>query len=176
MIARQSAYFYKGKPIDVRRIGDELGVRYVIEGSVRKIESTLRINVQLASAETGQQLWSDRFDEQVTDLAAGQEKIVARMSAGLGISVVDIESARILRERPSHPDAFDLILRARSLQHLSPSLATISRRDEALYERALSLDPSCRFPPCRDWSDPCSYSPNRDSGVLPNTCSVPSDC
>ena len=140
VIARQSAYFYKGKPVDVRKVGEELGVRYVIEGSVRKIGSTLRINVQLTSAETGEQLWSDRFDEQVSDLAAGQEKIVARISGGLGISVVDIESARIWHEPPSHPDAFDLILRARALENLPHSRQQMDAT-EPLYQRALSLDP-----------------------------------
>ncbi len=140
VIARQSAYFYKGKPVDVRKVGEELGVRYVIQGSVRKIGSILRINVQLASAETGEQLWSDRFDEQVTDLAAGQEKIVARISGGLGISVVDIESARIWHEPPSHPDAFDLILRARALENLPHSRQQMDAT-EPLYQRALSLDP-----------------------------------
>ncbi len=140
VIAWQSAYLYKGKPVEVRKVGMELGVRYVIEGSVRKIASTLRVNVQLASAETGEQLWSDRFDEQVSDLASGQEKIVARISAGLGISVVDIESARSLRERPSRPDAFDLILRARAIGNLPLSLQQINET-EPLFQRALSLDP-----------------------------------
>jgi adenylate cyclase len=144
VIARESAYSFKGKPEDVRKIGADLGVRYVIEGSARKIESILRINVQLTSAETGEQLWSDRFDEQVTEMAAGQEKIVARMSAGLGISVVDIESARSLRDRPTNPDAFDLILRARSLQHQPPSVRQLDEL-QSLYERALSLDPSSVF-------------------------------
>jgi len=139
--ARQSASTYKGKSEDVRKIGDALGVRYVVEGSVRRIESTLRVDVRLTSAETGVQLWSDQFDEQITDLAAGQEQIVAGMRDELGINLVDIESARSLRERPANPDAFDLILRARSLGHLSQSL----QRDKeamALYERAVSLDPS----------------------------------
>jgi adenylate cyclase len=141
VIARESAYSYKGKHEDVRKIGRDLGVRYVIEGSVRRIDSTLRINVSLTSAETGAELWSDRFDEQISELAAGQEQIVARMRAGLGMSVVDIESARSLRERPTHPDAFDLVLRARSLQHLPPSPQQYDET-RALYERALSLDPS----------------------------------
>ncbi len=141
VVARSSAYSYKGKPADVRRIGDELGVRYVVEGSVRRIESALRVNVQLTSAETGAQLWSDRFDEQITDLAAGQEQVVARMHGGLGVSMVDIESVRSMRDRPTNPDAFDLILRARALGYLLPSL---QRKKEALalYERALVLDPS----------------------------------
>jgi tetratricopeptide (TPR) repeat protein len=141
VIARESAYTYKGKPEDVRKIGEELGVRYVLEGSVRRIESTLRINVQLTSGETGAHLWSDRFDEQIAELAAGQEQIAARMRDGLGISMVEIENARSLRERPTNPDAFDLILRARSLQHL-PQNPQRDKEVLALYERALLLDPS----------------------------------
>jgi TolB-like protein/DNA-binding winged helix-turn-helix (wHTH) protein/tetratricopeptide (TPR) repeat protein len=141
VIARQSAYAYKGKPRDVRKIGEELGVRYVLEGSVRQMGSTLRVNVQLTSGETGAHLWSDRFDEEVSDLAAGQEQIVTRMRSGLGISMVEIEKARGLREHPTSPDAFDMILRARSLQN-QPPMPQRSREALALYERALLLDPS----------------------------------
>ncbi len=141
VIARESAYAYKGKSRDVRRIGEDLGVRYALEGSVRKLGTTLRVNIRLISAETGVQLWSDRFDEPITEPAAGQQQTVAQMSAALRIQLVEIENARSLRERPDNPDAFDLILRARSLQLLPQSLD----RDKevlALYERALSLDPS----------------------------------
>ena len=112
VVARESAYTYKGKATDVRQIGRELGVRYVLEGSVRRIGATLRVNVQLISAETGAHLWSDRFDEEISQLAAGQQQIIARMYDTIGFSLVDIESARSLRERPTNPDAFDLILRA----------------------------------------------------------------
>ncbi len=76
VIAREFAYTYRQKPTDVRKIGEELGVRYVLEGSVRRMDTTLRVNVQLTSGETGAHLWSDRFDEQITELAAGQEQIV----------------------------------------------------------------------------------------------------
>jgi adenylate cyclase len=119
-------------------------VRYVLEGSVRRIDATLRVNAQLISAETGAHLWSDRFDEAISELGAGQEQVVTRMRAGLGISLVEIENARSLRERPTNPDAFDLILRARSLENLPPNL---QRNDEALslYERALSLDPTAAY-------------------------------
>ena len=134
-------YTFKGKAVDVRTIGEELGVRYVLEGSVRRLGSTLRINAQLVSAETGVHLWSDRFDEQIGELAAGQEQIVARMRDELGISMVEIENARSLRERPANPDAFDLILRARSLQHL-PATPQRDKEALALYERALVLDPA----------------------------------
>jgi TolB-like protein/DNA-binding winged helix-turn-helix (wHTH) protein len=141
VIARETAYTYDKKPADVRTIGDALGVRYVLEGSVRRIESTIRVNVQLTSAENGAHLWSDRFDEQITELAAGQEQIVTRMRAGLGISLVEIEKARSLRERPTNPDAFDLILRARALYNQPPSLQR-HLEAQALFERALMLDPS----------------------------------
>jgi len=144
VIARESAYTFKGKVTDVRQIGRELGVRYVLEGSVRKIGSILRVNVQLVSGETGVHLWSDRFDEEISQLAAGQQQIVARLSDTVGISMVDIEGARSLRERPTNPDAFDLILRARSLNLLTP---TPQREKEqlGLYERALLLDPSSAY-------------------------------
>jgi adenylate cyclase len=144
VIARETAYTYRGKATDIRQIGRELGVRYVLEGSVRRIDATLKVNAQLISAETGAHLWSDRFDEEISELGAGQEQVVTRMRAGLGISLVEIENARSLRERPTNPDAFDLILRARSLENLPPNL---QRNDEALslYERALSLDPSAAY-------------------------------
>ena len=141
VIAREPAYTYKGKATDVRQIGRELGVRYVLEGSVRRINSTLRVNAQLISAETGAHLSADRLDEEIGELAAGQERIVTRMKDGLRISMVEIENARSLRERPTNPDAFDLILRARSLQH-QPSSPQRSEEARALYERALLLDPS----------------------------------
>lgn len=140
IIARESAYTYKGKATDVRQIGRELGVRYVLEGSIRKLGTTLRVNVQLISAETGLQLWSDRFDEDIKDLADGQQRVVARMWGELGIGMVDIERTRSLRERPTNPDVFDLILRARAVRNQP---ATPQRTDQALalYERALALDP-----------------------------------
>lgn len=141
VIGRESAYALKGKAVDVRQIGQMLGVRYVIDGSVQRIEDTLRVNVQLTSADTGLQLWSDRFEERMADLNAGQEQIVTRMRSELGISMIEIEKVRSQRERPISPDAFDLILRARSGQNLPPNPQR-SREVLALYEQALQLDPS----------------------------------
>jgi TolB-like protein/DNA-binding winged helix-turn-helix (wHTH) protein len=139
--ARESAYTFKGKAEDVRKIGEALGVRYVLEGSVRRIEDALRVNVQLVSAETGTHLWSDRFDEPIGELSLGQEQIVMRMRDELGVSLVEIENARSLRERPADPDAFDLILQARSIQHLPPTPKS-DGQVLALLQRALSLDPN----------------------------------
>ncbi len=141
VIARESAYTYKGKATDVRQIGHELGVRYVLEGSVRQIGALLRVNVQLVSGETGAHLWSDRFDEEISQLAVGQQQIVARLSDTVGINMVEIENARSQRERPANPDAFDLILRARAMSHL-PQTPQRDPEKLALYERALAQDPS----------------------------------
>ena len=140
VIARHSAATFKNKPVDVRRIGQELGVRFVVEGSVRKLGDMLRVNVQLISCETNTHIWAGRFDQNVSDIGAGQEAIVSRLAAVLGIQMFDAESARSVRERPDNPDASDLLLRAWSAWRRGP---TPSHRAEAiaLYERALRLDP-----------------------------------
>jgi adenylate cyclase len=141
VIARNSAYTYKGKAVNVKQVGDQLGVRYVLEGSMRRLGDVLRVNAQLVSAETGAHLWADRFDEPVRDLAAGQEEIVTRIGNALGWEMVRIEAVRSVRERPDNPDAFDLILRARSLW-LQPFNLDRLAEIRALYERAVQLDPS----------------------------------
>jgi adenylate cyclase len=115
VISRATAYSYRGKAEDIRRIGRDLGVRYVVRGSLRRLGSMLRVNAELSSTETGAHLWSDSFDQKVADLASGQEQIVIRMRAALNVSLADTEAARSLRERPTNPDAFDFILRARAV-------------------------------------------------------------
>jgi adenylate cyclase len=139
VIARQSAAALKDKSIDLRRVGEELGVRYAIEGSVRRLGDVLRVNVQLISTETNTHIWADRFDQEITDLAAGQEAIVCRIASALGIEVVDAESTRSVRERATNPDAFDLVLRARSLQN-QPFSNQRNDAAQALYEQALAID------------------------------------
>jgi adenylate cyclase len=141
VISRESAYTYKDKKTDAKNIGDELGVRYVLEGSVRRLGDVLRVNAQLISTETGAHLWADRFDEQIKDLAIGQEAIVTRLGAALHWEVVEVEAARSKRERPDNPDAFDLMLRARSLWNQPFSLPRLAEIRN-LYERAVQLDPS----------------------------------
>jgi adenylate cyclase len=140
MIARESAYTYKGKATDARQIGRDLGVRYLLEGSVRKLDTTLRVNAQLIATDTGLLVWSDRFDQDIKNLADGQQRVVARMWGALGISMVDIEWSRSQRERPINPDAFDLVLQARAIRH-QPVTPQRTVEALALYERALLLDP-----------------------------------
>jgi TolB-like protein len=139
VISRATAYTYRDKAEDIHRIGQDLDVRYVVHGSVQRFGQVLRVNAELGSTETGAQLWSDNFDQPVADLAARQEQIVIRMRSALNISLADIEAARSLRERPTNPDAFDLILRARAI-HLLPDTTDTIRQTLRLYEQALERD------------------------------------
>ena len=112
----------------------------MIEGSIRKFGDVLRVNVQLISTETNANVWTGRFDQNVSDIGTGQETIVSRLRAVLGIQVFDAESARSVRERPDNPDALDLLLRGWSAWRRGP---TPSHRAQAIamYEKALRLDP-----------------------------------
>jgi adenylate cyclase len=93
----------------------------VVNGSLQRLGDTLRVNARLTSTESGAQLRSDRFDEPIAERPTGQEQIVARMQDELARNMAEIESSRSLRERPTSPDAFDLVLRARFLRYLPPA-------------------------------------------------------
>ena len=146
VIARQSSYTYQGKTVDIRKVGEELGVRYALEGSVRRLGDELRVNAQLISTETGAHLWAERFDRPLLDLSAatladGEDDIIRHIASALNVKMVDVESARSLRERPGNADATDLVLRARSLSNQPPSRERTAEAGE-LYEQALKRDPS----------------------------------
>jgi class 3 adenylate cyclase/TolB-like protein len=141
VIARATAYTYRGKMEDIREIGRDLDVRYAVHGSIQRLGVVLKVNIELGSTDTGAQLWSDSFDQKIDDLAAGQEQIVVRMRAALNVSLADIEAARSLRERPTNPDAFDLIMRARAI-NLRPTTKDTVSQALKLYEQALERDPN----------------------------------
>jgi len=103
VIARETAFSYRGKAIDVRKVGEELDVRYALEGSVRRLGDVLRVNAQLVSTETGAHLWADRFDETLSNLNEGQDTIVTRIGPTLNVTLADIETARSKRERQQVP-------------------------------------------------------------------------
>ena len=132
VIARNSAFTYKGKPIDVKRVGEELGVRYAVEGSVRRTEGTLRVNVQLISTETGVQLWAERFDVKRDGPGYDVDNIVRQIGLALNVRLIDIESVRSTRERPTNPDATDILLQARALYNLRAEPANTDQGDRAL--------------------------------------------
>ena len=106
VIARNTAFTFKGKAVDVKQIGRELNVRYVLEGSVQRSGNRLRVNVQLIDAETGNHLWAERFDKPVTDLFDMQDEIVSRLANTLNAQLIAVEARRA--ERSPHPDATDL--------------------------------------------------------------------
>ena len=106
VIARNTAFTYKGKPIDVKQVGRDLGVRYVLEGSAQRGGNRLRVNVQLIDAETGNHLWAERFDKPVADLFDMQDEIVAHLANQLGVQLMVAEARRA--ERAPHPDSMDL--------------------------------------------------------------------
>ena len=139
VIARNTAFTYKGKPVDVKQIGRELGVRYVLEGSVRRVEDKITVNAQLISTETGAHVWADRFDGDRSKLGELQVEFVSRLANSLGVELVKAESLRAMRERPNNPDATDLAMRAQALWSSSDEskLGDVMN----LYERALALDP-----------------------------------
>src|ERR1700692_770944 len=111
VIARSTAFTYKGKPADVKQIGRDLGVRYVLEGSEQHSGNQVRVNAQLIDAETGAHLWADQFDADRTDLLQMQDQIVTRLARAMQIQLVAVDAARVTRTRPGNLDAGDVALR-----------------------------------------------------------------
>ena len=111
VISRNTALTYRGKPINTRQIGRELGVRYVLEGSVRRSGNQVRVSAQLIDAATDAHLWAERFDRDTADLFALQNEITGRLANALGVELIATEAAR----PAEHPDALDQILRARAV-------------------------------------------------------------
>ena len=140
VIARNSSFTYRGKAVDIRQVGRELGVRYVLEGGVRKAGNRLRITGQLIEAETGAHLWADRFDGGVEDVFDLQDRITQSIVGIIEPSLQRAEIERVQRKRPDSLDAYDLYLRA------VPNMASAMPEDAAIgmgyLEQALKLDPN----------------------------------
>jgi TolB-like protein len=138
VIARNTAFTFKGKAVDVVRLGRELNVRYVLEGSVQRGGNLLRVNVQLVDAETGNHLWAERFDKPVADLFDMQDEIVSRLANSLNAELVAAEARRA--ERSPHPDAMDLVFQGRAWfnKGLTPDYMVQAR---GFFEQAMALDP-----------------------------------
>ena len=139
VIARNSTFVYKGQAVDVRQVGRELGVRYVLEGSVRKAGARVRVSAQLAEAVTGNQLWTKRYDRELNDIFSIQDEIAGDIVAELDVKLIEGEQAREWRKTTQHPEAYDYFLRGRAA-HLE-----FTREGNALskqlLEQAIELDP-----------------------------------
>jgi TolB-like protein len=136
VISRNTAVTYRNKPVDTKQIGSELGVRFVLEGSVRRSGNQVRVNAQLIDAETDAHLWAERFDGDVGDLFALQNEIASRIAIALNFAMVSAESAR----PPANPDALDYIFRAGAAGSKPPTSDSMAEVIDLL-ERALALDP-----------------------------------
>jgi TolB-like protein len=140
VISRGTAFTYKGKPIDAKQIGRELGVRYLLEGSVRRSGEKIAVNAQLISTETAAHVWADRFDGERSKLGELQVEFVSRLANSLGVELVKAEALRSTRERPSNPDAVDLSMRGWA-EAFRPYSKSSNEAAIGLFERALAIDP-----------------------------------
>ncbi len=140
VIARNSSFTYKGKPVDIKQVGRELGVRYVLEGSIRKAGGKVRISGQLIDAATGTHLWAEKIDGALEDVFELQDEVTARVVGAIEPSITEAEINRARVKPTSSLDAYDLYLRALSI-HYSQTRPDV---DEALrlLEQAIALDPS----------------------------------
>ena len=138
VIARNTAFAYKGKPLDAKTIGRELNVRYVLEGSVQRSGGRMRVNVQLIDAETGSHLWAERFDKPVADLFDMQDEIVARLASQLRAELTSAEARRA--EQAPNPDSMDLCFQGAAWFYKGPTPNNLAQA-RSFFDRALAADP-----------------------------------
>ena len=138
VIARNTAFAYKGKPLDVKTIGRELNVRYILEGSVQRSGNRMRVNVQLIDAETGNHLWAERFDKPLADLFDMQDEIVARLAGALNAQLVSAEARRA--EKAATPNSMDLYFQGMAWLNKGQTPDHVAQA-RGFFERALTADP-----------------------------------
>ena len=139
VIARSTAFTYKGKPVDVRQVGKDLGVRYVLEGSEQHSGNQVRVNAQFFDAEIGAHLWADQFDADRADLLQMQVEIVTRLARAMQLLLVAVDAARVTRTRPGNLDGEDLALRCQAGMYNSVGPAELAAAF-SLCDRALNID------------------------------------
>ena len=144
MIARNSSFQYKGKPIDVRRVAGDLGVRYVLEGSVRRVGDRIRIAAQLIDAMTGGHRWAERYDRQLEDVFAVQDEVARSIVVKLAVHVNKAEIERTINKQPETWQAYDYFLQA---AHMGASFGASWKAAELyearrLLEQAIAMDPN----------------------------------
>ena len=139
VIARNSSFAYKGKAVNVKQAGRELGVRYILEGSVRKAANRVRITGQLIEAETGRHIWADRYDRTLDDVFAIQDELTMSVVAAIEPSLRQAEIERVKRKRPDSLDAYDLVLRA--MPQVYTAMPEGAAKALPLLESALKMEP-----------------------------------
>ena len=137
VIARNTAFTFKGKAVDVKQVGRELNVRYALEGSVQRGSKRLRVNVQLIDAETGKHLWAERFEKPIADLFDMQDEIVARLAQALDAQLIMAEARRA--QHSKNPDAMELVFQGTACLYKGPTSDPLSQA-RRFFERALQID------------------------------------
>ncbi|MFO1026395.1 MAG: adenylate/guanylate cyclase domain-containing protein [Acetobacteraceae bacterium] len=140
VIARNSSFTYKGRAVDVKQIGRELGVRYVLEGSLRKSGNRIRVTGQLIEAVTGNHVWAERFDRDLADIFVVQDEITEAVTTAIAPAIADAERQRAMRRPPGSLDAWTAY--QRGLWHLSRFTADDTEQAQDLFEKAIALDPN----------------------------------
>jgi TolB-like protein/class 3 adenylate cyclase/cytochrome c-type biogenesis protein CcmH/NrfG len=138
VIASNSVFTYKGKAVDIKEVGRDLGVRYVLEGSIQKVGNSMRLNAQLIDAKTNHHLWADRYDRELDDIFAVQDELTESIIAALQVTLTEVEKSRTARQYTNSLEAYDLFLRGRS--YLRGSRQTHSKAKK-LFDQAIALDP-----------------------------------
>jgi adenylate cyclase len=139
VIARNSVFTYKGKAVKVQQVAEDLGVRYVLEGSVRRAGNKVRINAQLTDAITGHHLWAERYDDDLDDVFALQDKVIDKIVSALAVELTDTERENlVVRRQTVDLEAYDFLLRGR--QHLSRITRKDSAKAKEMFEKAVELD------------------------------------
>ncbi|NIQ89712.1 MAG: adenylate/guanylate cyclase domain-containing protein, partial [Desulfobacterales bacterium] len=140
VIARNSSFTYKGKPVKVQQVAEELGVRYVLEGSVQRSGDRVRITAQLNDALTGHHLWAENYDREIGDIFALQDDITEHVTMALQVKLTEGEQARIRRGHTNNPEAYDYFLRGLEVHRTFTKEANAQARK--LFEKAAELDPN----------------------------------
>src|SRR5207237_958566 len=140
VIARNSSFTYKGRAVDVRQVGRELGVRYVLEGSVRKAGNRIRVTAQLVEAGTSNHVWAERYDRDLADIFAVQDELTEPLTTALAPAIADAELRRAMRKPPGSLDAWAAY--QRGLWHLSKATADDDATAEKFFRQAIDLDPT----------------------------------
>jgi len=140
VIARNSSFTYKGRAVDVKQVGRDLGVRYVLEGSLRKAGSRIRVTAQLVEAETGKHTWAGRYDRDLADIFAVQDEITEAVTTAVAPAIADAELRRALRKPPDSVDAWATY--QRGVWHLGKATADDYELAKTFFRRAIDLDPN----------------------------------
>jgi len=139
VIARNSSFTYRGRAVNIQQVGRELGVRYVLEGSVRRGGDRIRVSAQLIEAESGTHLWAERYDRSLTDVFAIQDEITVAVTTAVGIMLADVEQQRALRKPPAELDAWSAY--QQGMWYLGKAGVDGHRKASELFARAMEIDP-----------------------------------